>query len=61
VGAVDRRPERRAESIDLNAGGDEQEVIKFRLEAGQIWDLRLYDAGQAIASYNAVLVVDPAT
>ncbi len=50
---------RRADNIDLNQGGDEQEVIKFRLEAGQIWDLRLYDAGQAIASYNQVLVVDP--
>jgi tetratricopeptide (TPR) repeat protein len=50
---------RRAENIDLNQGGDEQEVIKLRLEAGQIWDLRLYDAGQAIASYNQVLVVDP--
>jgi tetratricopeptide (TPR) repeat protein len=48
VGAAHRRA-RRAESIDLDAGGDEQEVIKFRLEIGQIWDLRLYDAGQAIA------------
>jgi tetratricopeptide (TPR) repeat protein len=50
---------RRADNIDLNQGGDEQEVIKLRLEAGQIWDLRLYDAGQAINSYNQVLVVDP--
>ncbi len=50
---------RRAENIDLNAGGDEEEVIRLRLEAGQIWDLRLYDAGQAIGSYNQVLIVDP--
>jgi tetratricopeptide (TPR) repeat protein len=37
---------------------DEQNVVKFRLEVGQIWDLRLYDAGQAIAAYNKVLDVD---
>ena len=38
---------------------DDQSIIKFRLEVGQIWDLRLFDAGQAISAYNAVLHVDP--
>ncbi|MDB4962480.1 MAG: Tetratricopeptide 2 repeat protein [Myxococcales bacterium] len=38
---------------------DEQNVVKFRLEVGTIWDLRLYDAGQAITAYNQVLHVDP--
>ncbi|MBA3541986.1 MAG: tetratricopeptide repeat protein, partial [Deltaproteobacteria bacterium] len=37
---------------------DEQEVIKFRLEIGQIWDLRLFNAGQAITAYQSVLDVD---
>ncbi|TMQ11339.1 MAG: tetratricopeptide repeat protein, partial [Deltaproteobacteria bacterium] len=34
-------------------------IVKLRLEIGQIWDLRLYDAGQAINAYQAVLHVDP--
>jgi golgin subfamily B member 1 len=38
---------------------DDQNVTKFRLEVGQIWDLRLYDAGKAIGAYNQVLHVDP--
>ena len=40
---------------------DDQEIIKFRLEIGSIWDLRLYDAGQAIAAYQKVLDLDPRT
>lgn len=39
--------------------GDDAEVIRLRLEIGQIWDLRLHDGGPAIASYQSVLEVDP--
>jgi tetratricopeptide (TPR) repeat protein len=38
---------------------DEQEVVKLRLEIGQIWDIRLYDAGHAINAYQSVLDIDP--
>ncbi len=38
---------------------DERDVIRLKLEIGQIWDLRLYDAGQAISSYQGVLELDP--
>jgi len=38
---------------------DEQNIVRFRLEVGTIWDLRLYDAGQAITAYNQVLHTDP--
>jgi tetratricopeptide (TPR) repeat protein len=38
---------------------DDDAIVKLRLEIGQIWDLRLYDAGQAITAYNAVLQTDP--
>jgi golgin subfamily B member 1 len=38
---------------------DEQNVVKLRLEIGQMWDLRLYDAGRAISAYQQVLDVDP--
>jgi tetratricopeptide (TPR) repeat protein len=38
---------------------EEQSVVKFRLEVGQIWDLRLFDAGQSITAYQQVLDVDP--
>ena len=38
---------------------DDQTVVRYRLEIGQIWDLRLYDAGQAITAYNQVLDIDP--
>nr|HEX4312425.1 tetratricopeptide repeat protein [Kofleriaceae bacterium] len=38
---------------------DEQQVARLRLEVGQIWDLRLYDAGQSITAYQQVLDVDP--
>jgi tetratricopeptide (TPR) repeat protein len=39
---------------------DDQNIIKFRLEVGMIWDLRLYDAGQAIGAYQQVVHIDPA-
>ncbi|HWO19719.1 MAG TPA: tetratricopeptide repeat protein [Kofleriaceae bacterium] len=39
---------------------DEQNIVKFRTEVGQLWDLRLYDAGRAITAYQSVLDVDPA-
>ena len=38
---------------------DDNEIIKFRLEIGSIWDLRLFDAGQAITAYQKVLDLDP--
>ncbi|MBL0214683.1 MAG: tetratricopeptide repeat protein [Myxococcales bacterium] len=38
---------------------DELNIVRFRLEVGQIWDLRLFDAGQAIGAYNQVLHTDP--
>ena len=38
---------------------DDHQVVRLRLEVGQIWDLRLYDAGQAIHAYQAVLHTDP--
>ena len=38
---------------------DEANTVKFRLEVGQIWDLRLFDAGQAIGAYNQALQADP--
>ncbi len=38
---------------------DELNIVRFKLEVGQIWDLRLFDAGQAITSYNQVLHTDP--
>ena len=38
---------------------DEQNIVKLRLEVGQMWDLRLFDAGRAITAYQSVLDVDP--
>ena len=38
---------------------DDQAVVRLRLEIGQIWDLRLFDAGQAIGAYQSVLDIDP--
>ena len=38
---------------------DDANVVKLRLEIGQIWDVRLFDPGQAITAYQAVLQVDP--
>jgi tetratricopeptide (TPR) repeat protein len=44
---------------DLEQSSDERDTAKLRLEIGQIWDLRLFDAGQAIAAYQQVLHTDP--
>jgi len=38
---------------------DDSEIIKYRTEIGSIWDLRLFDAGQAITAYQKVLDLDP--
>ena len=38
---------------------EEQSIVRFRLEIGQIWDLRLFDAGQSITAYQQVLDTDP--
>src|SRR3569623_2354293 len=37
----------------------DQEIIRFRLEIGSIWDLRLYAAGQSVAAYQKVLALAP--
>jgi tetratricopeptide (TPR) repeat protein len=37
---------------------DDANIVRLRLEIGQIWDQRLYDAGQAINAYQAVLQVE---
>ncbi len=39
---------------------DERDVIRLKLEIGQLFDLRLYDAPSAIGSYQGVLDIDPA-
>ncbi|HEY1546829.1 MAG TPA: tetratricopeptide repeat protein, partial [Kofleriaceae bacterium] len=39
---------------------DDQEIIRFRIEIGTIWDVRLFDAGQAIGAFQKVLDLDPA-
>ncbi|MDB4953107.1 MAG: Tetratricopeptide 2 repeat protein, partial [Myxococcales bacterium] len=59
-----RRTEQWEPLIDVlskraDASTEEAEIVKFRLEIGQIWDLRLFDAGQSIAAYQQVLHVDP--
>ncbi len=38
---------------------EERDQVKFKLEIGQIFDLRIYDAGQAITAYQQVLDIDP--
>src|SRR5688572_17010676 len=38
---------------------DDQTIVRYRLEIGQIWDLRLFDAGQAITAYQQTLDIDP--
>ncbi|MDQ3340002.1 MAG: tetratricopeptide repeat protein [Myxococcota bacterium] len=38
---------------------DDQAIVRYRLEIGQIWDLRLFDAGQAITAYQQTLDIDP--
>jgi tetratricopeptide (TPR) repeat protein len=39
--------------------GEERDQVKFKLEIGQIYDLRIYDPGQAITAYQQVLDVEP--
>src|SRR5262249_5028971 len=55
-----RRTEQWEPLIDVmskraDQSNDEQEIVRYRLEIGSIWDLRLFDAGQAIAAYQKVL------
>lgn len=38
---------------------EERDQVRFKLEIGQIYDLRIYDAGQAITAYQQVLDVEP--
>ncbi len=38
---------------------DPEEVIRLKLEIGQIWDTRLNNAAQAIVSYQDVINLDP--
>ncbi|MCB9563808.1 MAG: tetratricopeptide repeat protein [Kofleriaceae bacterium] len=38
---------------------DEDAIIRLKLEIGQLFDLRLYDAQSAIGSYQGVLDIDP--
>jgi golgin subfamily B member 1 len=59
-----RRAEQWEPLIDIlqrraDLSNDDAEIIKFRLEIGSIWDLRLFDAGQAITAYQKVLDLDP--
>ena len=56
VGAADRRA-----GAPRRAAGDRRaELVRFRLEIGQIWAARLFDAGQSITAYQQVLDIDPA-
>ncbi|NVB84939.1 MAG: tetratricopeptide repeat protein [Kofleriaceae bacterium] len=59
-----RRTEQWEPLIDVlqrraDLSSDDNEIIKFRLEVGSIWDLRLFNAGQAITAYQKVLDLDP--
>lgn len=38
---------------------DDQEVVRLKLEIGQLWDERMIDSGQAINAYREVLDTDP--
>ncbi|MEZ4362322.1 MAG: tetratricopeptide repeat protein [Kofleriaceae bacterium] len=38
---------------------DEQGQVKFKLQIGEIFDLHIYDPGQAITAYQQVLDIDP--
>jgi len=38
---------------------DDEEVVRLRLEIGQLWDERMLDAGQAIEAYRVVLIEHP--
>ncbi|HWN71987.1 MAG TPA: tetratricopeptide repeat protein, partial [Haliangium sp.] len=37
---------------------EEDEIIRLRLEIGDLWDVRMLDAGRAIAAYRDVLEID---
>jgi tetratricopeptide (TPR) repeat protein len=37
---------------------EEREVIRLKLEIGELWDVRMLDAGRAIAAYRDVLEID---
>ena len=59
-----RRTEQWQQLIDVMSrrtelSADEAEIVRFRLEIGSIWDLRLFDAGQSITAYQKVLDLDP--
>ncbi len=45
--------------LETATRSDETNIVRLRLEIGQIWDLRLFDAGQSITAYQQVLDVDP--
>jgi len=59
-----RRTEQWQQLIDVMSrraelSTDEAEIIRFRLEIGSSFDLRLQDAGQSITAYQKVLDLDP--
>ncbi len=37
----------------------EEEIVRLKLEVGQLWDERMLDSGQAIGAYREVLDLDP--
>ena len=39
---------------------EDEEIVRLKLEIGQLWDERLLDSGQAIQAYQEVLNTDPA-
>ncbi len=60
-----RRTEAWAPLVDILArraelSGDEAEIVGLQLEIGSICDLRIVDAGTAIAAYEKVLELEPA-
>ncbi len=38
---------------------DEEDIVRLKLEIGQLWDERMLDSGQAIGAYREVLDLDP--
>lgn len=38
---------------------EEQEIIRLKLEVGQLWDVRMLDSSRAIGAYRDVLTIDP--
>lgn len=39
--------------------GDENQIIRLRLEIGQLWDVRMLDSSRAIGAYQDVLSINP--